>query len=312
SAARLGVEARRAQGAERDAIERLFHASFAQAKASRGSGRVGQRYDTLKAPAEAAALNGRVAASPPDILAMRAEAIAAMALPDIRLGCEWEGNPAGTNGRAFDSTYERCALSTKDGELTVRRVADDQILRRFVFSPGHGVNRQAVLRFSPDGRYLAAHYPDTVAWPAVLWDLESSGARPLLSVSDCSAAWSFAESRPMVVIGARDRRVRRFDLSSGRELNDLDVGIQPSAVAVQPQGHVLAVAAIDPPIVRLFDRESGQLLNELSHQQLDERPGRHATGGIEGLAWHPDGQRLATACEDHKIYVWDWLAGRQT
>ena len=111
SAARLGVEARRAQGAERDALERLFHASFAQAKASRGSGRMGQRHDTLKALAEAAALNGRVAVSPQDILDMRAEAIAAMALPDIRLGHEWEGNPAGTNGRAFDSTYERYALS---------------------------------------------------------------------------------------------------------------------------------------------------------------------------------------------------------
>src|SRR5262249_30137166 len=42
SAARLGVEARRAQGAERDALERLFRSSFAQAKASRGSGRMGQ------------------------------------------------------------------------------------------------------------------------------------------------------------------------------------------------------------------------------------------------------------------------------
>ena len=33
---------------------------------------------------------------------------------------------------------------------------------------------------------------------------------------------------------------------------------------------------------------------------------------VEGVAWHPDGERLATACDDHKIYVWDWLAGRQT
>ena len=40
--------------------------------------------------------------------------------------------------------------------------------------------------------------------------------------------------------------------------------MRPSAVAVQPQGHVLAVAAIDPPVVRLFDLESGQLLSSLS------------------------------------------------
>ena len=39
---------------------------------------------------------------------------------------------------------------------------------------------------------------------------------------------------------------------------------------------------------------------------------RHPTACVEGLAWHPDGERLATACDDLKIYVWDWLAGRQT
>src|SRR5262249_38067967 len=109
-AAKLGVEAHRAQGAERDALERLFRASFAQAKASRGSGRMGQRHETLKALAEAAALNGRVGVDHQDILDMRAEAIAAMALPDIRLGRQWDGNPQDTNGRAFDSTYERYAL----------------------------------------------------------------------------------------------------------------------------------------------------------------------------------------------------------
>ena len=80
---------------------------------------------------------------------MRAEAIAAMALPDVRLGHEWEGNPAGTIGRAFDSTYERYALSTKDGEVTVRRVADDQVLRRFVATSIEGPNWQARFHFSP-------------------------------------------------------------------------------------------------------------------------------------------------------------------
>ena len=107
AAARLGIEARRAQGAERDAIERLFYASFAQAKASRGSGRMGQRHDTLKALSEAAALADRVAISPRDVLDMRREAVGALALPDVHLGHEWEGNPPGTNGRAFDSNYER-------------------------------------------------------------------------------------------------------------------------------------------------------------------------------------------------------------
>jgi WD40 repeat protein/tRNA A-37 threonylcarbamoyl transferase component Bud32 len=311
AAARLGVEARRAQGAESDAVERLLRAAFAQAKASRGSGRIGQRHDTLKALAEAAALTHRVAISPPDILDMRAEAIAAMALPDIHLGHEWEGNPAGTNGRAFNSTYERYALSKRDGELTVRRVTDNQVLHRFVVTSVDGLNRQATLRFSPNDRYLAAYYNDSVTRSAFVWDLANPEAHPLVSVRDCSSSWSFFESRRLAVIGTRDQRIRRFDLGTGHELEPLKVGILPSAVAVQPQGHVLAVAAIGPPVVRLFDMASGQLLNALSHAQVNERAGRHATGGVEGLAWHPSGEFLATACDDQKIYVWDWLSKRQ-
>jgi WD40 repeat protein len=321
SAVRLGVEARRAQGAESNALERLFHASFAQAKASRGSGRMGPRHETLKALAEAAALADRVAVTPRDILDLRVEAIAAMALPDIRLGHEWEGNPAGTNGRAFDSTYQRYALSKKDGEVTVRRIADDRVLRRFVISPPEGPNRQALLRFSPSDRYLAAFYNDkdgltvpqaAVTRPALVWDLEDPRARPLLSLPEGSSAWSFWEPDGIALIGTRDGRVHRFDLATGRELAALNVGIPPSAVAVQPQGHVLAVAAMDPPVVRLFDLESGKLLNELSHARAEDRPGIAPTAFVEGLAWHPDGERLATACDDFKIYVWDWLAGRQT
>jgi WD40 repeat protein len=105
--------------------------------------------------------------------------------------------------------------------------------------------------------------------------------------------------------------VRRFALVASRELAALDVGILPSAVAVQPQVRVLAVAALEPPAVRLFDLESGRLLNTLLHAPADERPGAGAFYGIEGLAWHPDGELLATACDDHKIYIWDWLSGRR-
>ena len=104
------------RGAERDALERLFHASFVQAKASRGSGRIGQRHETLKALAEAAALATACPSRTKTSSKCAPEAIAAMALADIHLGHEWEGNPAGTNGLAFDSTYQRYALSKRDGQ----------------------------------------------------------------------------------------------------------------------------------------------------------------------------------------------------
>src|SRR5262249_17998875 len=155
---------------------------------------------------------------------------------------------------------------------------DDRVLRCFVVMPPKGPNRQALLRFSPDDRYLAAFYndkdglnaSDVLTRPAFVWDLESPSTRPLLSVSEGSSAWFFPESGRTAWIGTPDQRVRRFDLGTGRELAALDVGIRPSAVAVQPQGRVLAVASMDPPVARLFDLESGKLLNELSHARAED------------------------------------------
>jgi WD40 repeat protein len=311
-AARLGVEARRARAAERHALERLFHSSFAQAKAVRGTGRYGQRHDTLKALAEAADLNGRVTVSPQDILDLRAEAIAAMTLPDIRPGPMIEAEPAGINGRCLDSAYRRYANSTRDGEVTVRHVSDDRVLRRFIVDAAGGLNRGVNLGFSPGDRYLAIDCIDLDAMPAFVWDLENPEDRPFLAVRGGCCAWSVSEAGGIAVIGTNDKRVRRFDLRTGRELPAFDVGILPSAVAIQPQGRVLAVAATEPPVVQLLDLQSGRLLNSLSHAQAEGGPGIKLNHGVASVAWHPDGELLATGCYDHKIYVWDWLAGRTT
>ena len=176
---------------------------------------------------------------------MRAEAIAAMALPDIHLGHEWEGNPAGTNGRAFDSTYQRYALSKKDGEVTVRRV---------VGRPAPA----AVRRHAPDeartGRSCSVSVPMTATWrrittiktelprharvtrPAFVWDLEDPRAEPYPLRARGLVPLVLLGARPDRVDRDADGRVHRFDLATGRELAALEVGVTPSAVSMQPQG----------------------------------------------------------------------------
>ena len=49
--------------------------------------------------------------------------------------------------------------------------------------------------------------------------------------------------------------------------------------------------------VRLIDVDTGKELPALRHAASVRQ--------IESLAWHPDGVRLATACLDRKIYLWD-------
>jgi WD40 repeat protein len=70
------------------------------------------------------------------------------------------------------------------------------------------------------------------------------------------------------------------------------------ALASSPDGKRLAAAG-DDGMVRLWDRESGQLLRILIGHD----------GAIRGLAWSPRGSRLASAGEDGTVRLWDTETG---
>lgn len=125
--------------------EKLWMAYLAQARASRRTAAAGHRFETLEAVRQAAAIRPS--------LELRDEAATAMALPDLRVIREWEGNPTGTSLLGLDARGERYARGAGDGSISVRRIADDRELWAF---PGRGGSVDWVLRFSPDGRFLVA------------------------------------------------------------------------------------------------------------------------------------------------------------
>src|SRR5262249_25343555 len=86
-----------AQQSERDAKDQLFLALLNQARAGRFSRHMGQRLDSLAALDEAARLR------PDDRL--RDEAIAALALPDVRRVPGWRSTPPGTTTLAYGGQY---------------------------------------------------------------------------------------------------------------------------------------------------------------------------------------------------------------
>jgi hypothetical protein len=145
----LGREAVRARTAERDATDRLYQSSLTEAQAGRTSGRLGQRFGSLKAlkqAAEIAHAQGRGAA---ELLRLRNQAIACLALPDLRLEGEWEGNPPGTNGLAFDADFKHYAWSSKGEGIRVRRLSDHQ---EVLHLPSLAADQREVwvaLRFNP-------------------------------------------------------------------------------------------------------------------------------------------------------------------
>ena len=105
-----------AQDSERDATDKLFLALLNQARAGRFSRQMGQRLDSLAALAEAAHIR-------PDER-LRDEAIAAMALPDVRRVPAWHpSRPPGTTLKSpsgtpacFTASASSSATSVPGGE----------------------------------------------------------------------------------------------------------------------------------------------------------------------------------------------------
>ncbi len=113
--------------AEDDAMRRLYSSLVAQARASRLSRRMGQRFDSLKILAEAADMARAMHLPEKDFRELRSEVIACLALPDLRVAKEWDGWPSGSMTVDFDGALERYAawidreLSTFTAWPTVAR-----------------------------------------------------------------------------------------------------------------------------------------------------------------------------------------------
>src|SRR5262249_17746992 len=119
---------------------------FERARAGRFSRHPGQRLDSLVALAEAAGIR-------PDER-LRDEAIAALALPDVRRVPGWHhARPPGTVTTAYGGHHPLHARADDQGTISIRTVADDQEVRRIASRPlAAGDN----LYFSPDERFLLA------------------------------------------------------------------------------------------------------------------------------------------------------------
>src|SRR5262249_31671418 len=108
---------RRAELAEGDAVSKLLDSYVANARAGRHSRFAGQRFEGLRTIRAAALLD-----QPGNrLLELRNEAIACLALPDLRRVRAWEDGPqGGFLGVDFDPSSGRMARGTPRGDVLVR------------------------------------------------------------------------------------------------------------------------------------------------------------------------------------------------
>jgi serine/threonine protein kinase/WD40 repeat protein len=286
---------------QRDEANRSLIRSYAsEAQALRASRTVGQRFTALEAVAKAIALSPAVGGlSGGERLELRNHAIAAMALPDLKIGKEIVLGSARVDSIALDPDYTRYGATLGDGTVVVRRVADDFELMRI--PDANSPADPAAAGFSGDGCYFAATAFSNSQLK--IWEVESG--RLVVHDTEYSgsnvAVWAFHPDGRRVAVAHKDGSIVFVDLRSGQTIDRWpDAFVSAATIAFNPDGSRLALGGLDSTKVVIRETATGRSVAELAQPS-----------GVFHVAWNPaDPRVLAVAGEDGIVRVWDVVAGQ--
>ncbi len=282
------AQLRKTQDAEIAGEHRLFASLLGQARASRLSRQMGQRFETLDLIAEAAKLALSLKLGEDEFRKLRSEAASSMALTDLRVDHEWPGWPAGSFGAAFDGSLERYARVDRNGAVSIRRVNDDAELYQM---PSMGTGASWA-QMSDDGLAVVVS-----SWSyAKLWTLTGTTASCLLEVKDFTAV-NFSPDDQQIAFGHEDATISLHERPSGRETQRFRAAKPIRHVAFNPKHRQLAVTYASGAAV--IDLNTGRSLVDLSRGAW-----------VSAIpAWHPEGNLLALAERENRIALWEVPTG---
>lgn len=264
----------------------LWEAHLAHARANRLSGQVGRRFESLDALAKAAVIRPSVE--------LRNEAIAAMALTDVRPLGDWIELPLGSMV-CFDDRLARYALWNWSGPLRVVRRVDGIELMNL---PEPFPYSSAVV-FSPEGKLLARGSPTECE----VWDVERRSRLftiPARVAIHGSVAFDSRGTR--LGIGTETGDVLIHDLRSG-ETRTLRAAHAPvNSLDFHPTENLLATSSHKEDDVFVRDILTGDIRDRLP-----------CHGGAWRVKWSPDGRMLAASgmdASEYSVFVWDLVTSR--
>jgi WD40 repeat protein len=190
------------------------------------------------------------------------------------------------DGRTMAAVLTR-SLTGKEEQVALLNAANAQLIAVL------GDGRPERFAFSPDGKLLAS---TDLGYKVKLWDVTARAARPT-NAEHAAIALAFGDNG-RVLVAVDSQRLYQYDVETGQLKGEVDLGRGHS-------GEVFGVAV--SPVAPLFASvgDHGEaLLRDLADGRLRAR--LPAQGGpLVAAAFSPDGKRLATACLDRTVKLWE-------
>lgn len=325
---------RRAEEAQGSARADLWRAYLSDIRAIRQDKTLGRRSAAIDVIRRATAIASSVE--------LRNEAVATLALPDFRVETQLPADPAMV-AYGFDRELRLCALSLTNGDVVIRTMKDAKEVARLRMADGQIPQEQegpSLVEFSPDGRKLSVRYRRGAL---VVWDWEKGRT---IFRHDIDKARRLA-SRGRFSADGRFLVGPVFAPKDGMAVFDLETGLQAAFFPEVSSFHHVAVrpgtpmfAAYDGTNVLVLDwvkrthdasfpfdagvrtlswsadgrrlAIAGNLL-EVHVWDFAERQRQVLAGhknDVWGVAFDPQGDRLATSSFDGTCRLWDLRDGR--
>jgi WD40 repeat protein/tetratricopeptide (TPR) repeat protein len=300
------IAAERDSEAARKAVlegkETLLQSLISEAKASRYSRRVGQRFGTLTAIRKATVLAHELNKPTETFDELRNLAIAALALPDLKPDSLWYRPPTDPDivwGEPVPNhAYSRVAVPHQHGAVSIRRLGNGpDNCGEIVRIPGRGT--EVTARWSQDDRFLAVrHWSDR---RVQLWRVDAD--QPALAM-DVRSVYGFqftVDGRQIVMIedalstkgGPGEPHVARiYNLDTGKAAREVPLPRGTTEhIALHPHRMELAIGL--PGSVAFVDLTTGE-----------RQPFVIPAPGHFDVVWHPHGELLAVIFAHH-VEIWN-------
>ena len=184
-------------------------------------------------------------------------------------------------------------------EITVWNPADGSLLRR-IKNVGE---RTYALRFSPDGKLLAAASGAPGRLGEVRLYNPASGelVKVLGTTIDVVFSLAFHPAGDKLAAGGADSAIRIYDVATGAETQAIESHADwVMAVAYSPDGTKLASASRDKT-AKVFDAQSGEPI--ATHTEHNEP--------VQGVLFTADGSHVYSSGDDRKTRFWNATDGKK-